>query len=345
MTTKKQKQRKLQGSKIIFLLCLFVVALGYGQTNLCPNFSFEQRDSCPQGFGQIQFCTGWSSYCDNMFTPDYLNSCSSSSTAGVPQSFLFYQPDHRNCSGYIGLVTKSGYPNEREQVGIQLSQQLTIGQKYYLSFYTVMGGGYDGTYYYENPSNNIGMRLSTVPYSSSNPAPIDNFAHLRSVSQISDTVNWVRVSGSIIADSAYNYLMLGNFFDDANTDTTTLNCGSCINNYSYYLIDDVCISTDSTLCNGGIDVLPCVASVEENSFENQFVFSPNPASDVVNILNNESFQPIDIDIYNSIGQQLYSVKDISSKIFQLNISSYDEGLLFIKITSQNNHLIYKLLKE
>ncbi len=333
----------------ILIICSLPFGKGWGWAvnaqNLVPNFSFEQYSTCPTTGDEVNLCTGWSKYCANMFSPDYYNSCSSSSAVGVPQSSLIYQQDHRNCSAYIGLVTwSSAFATDREIVGIQLSQPLTIGQKYFLSFYTVMAGSEDASFYYESPSNNIGMKLSTVSYSTSNPAHIDNFAHLRSVSVISDTANWVRISGSIIADSAYNYLILGNFYDDSNTDTTTLNCPSCINDYSYYLVDDVCISTDSALCNGGIDALPCNVSVEELDMIDQFVFYPNPANDFLNIQNN-FHSSFNINIYNTIGQQLYSEQNIIYNNLQLDISNYTNGLLFITITSNNNQFTYKLLKH
>ena len=313
--------------------------------NLVPNFSFEQKSSCPSTGDQVQFADGWSKYNQASSTPDYFNSCSSSSTMGVPQNYLFYQPDHRNCGAYVGLGTWDANGNDREHIGIQLTQPLVIGQKYYLSFYTVMGGSNDGTFFFESASNNIGMRLSTVVYNSTNPVPIDNFSHLRSVPVIIDTANWVRISGSIVADSAYNYLILGNFYDDANTDTTTLNCGNCQNSYSYYLVDDVCISMDSLLCNGGIDVLPCTVSIDENSFKNQINIYPNPATDYININNNNLQNPFNVTIYNTIGQMLYTKQNITSNNLQIDINSYNNGLLFIKIESTNQQFIYKLLKQ
>ena len=323
----------------------FACSLCNAQINLVPNFGFEEYDTCPNTWDEVNLATGWSKYCPSSYTPDYFNACASPSTVGVPKSLFCYQSDHRNCGAYMGLVTWGvAVPNERELIGIQLTQSLVIGQKYFLSFYTVMGGASDGTYYYDVPSNNIGMRLSTVAYSASNPVPIDNFSHLRSTTIITDTANWIRISGSIVADSAYQYLILGNFYDDANTDTISLTCPECFNAWGYYLIDDVCISTDSSLSNGGIDALPCVVSVEENILEHQFSFYPNPATDFVRIQNNFN-APFNLSVFNTLGQELYSKQNITSNNLQLDVNSYNAGLLFIKITSQNNQFTYKLLKQ
>jgi hypothetical protein len=310
--------------------------------NLVPNFGFEQYSTCPSTEDQVQFCDGWSKYSASSTTPDYYNDCSSSSTMGVPQNASFYQPDNRNCGAYMALYTWTNpIMNYREHIGVQLSQPLVIGQKYFLSFYTVLTTQDD----FSTPSNNIGMRLSTIPFNSTNPTPVDNFAHLRSVSIVTDTANWVRISGSIVADSAYNYLILGNFYDDANTDTLTQTCGTCQNVASYYLVDDVCVSTDSTLCNGGVDLLPCNVSVEEYGFENQINIYPNPANDLINITKEHEVKDINISIYNSLGQTLYTEKKINSNNKQIDIGSYNNGLLFIKIESDNNQFTYKLLKQ
>lgn len=327
-----------------FLLLFTLVFHGRGQVNIVPNFGFEQYSNCPTTGDQVQYCDGWSKYSNNISTPDYYNECSSSSSMGVPQSIFTYQPDHRGCGGYVGLVTWTSNPNEREHVGIQLSQPLVIGQKYYLSYYAVMAGSDDGSFYYESPSNNIGMRLSTVPFSSSTPTPIDNYAHLRSTSIISDTANWVRIFGSMIADSAYQYLVLGNFYDDTNTDTLTLSCGNCLNNYSYYFVDDVCISTDSVFCDGGIDVLPCNVSVEEVNLESYFTVYPNPVNDILFIQGKHNY-PYDIEIFNSIGQLVYHKEWINLNHYQVDLSEIDTGLLFVKISSDNNQVVYKILKQ
>lgn len=209
--------------------------------NLVPNYSFEDYNSCPTTGGQIQYCNGWSQYSIAGTTPDYYNACSLLNEMGVPLNIVLYQSANSG-EAYVGMATwVASDINEREQIGIKLTQPLVVGQTYYLSFYTVRGGFKDNS---DCPSNNVGMRLSTVSFSPSNPAPIDNFAHLYSNAIISDTANWVQVSGSIVADSTYQYLMLGNFFDDAHTDTLT----QTFNSGSYYLIDDVCVSADVNTC-------------------------------------------------------------------------------------------------
>lgn len=304
--------------------------------NLVPNYSFEMYDTCPNTGDQIQYAVGWSKYSDFISTPDYYNSCAASTAVGVPQSYFMYQPDRRGCNAYVGLVTWTTNPNEREHIGIQLSQALTIGQKYFISFYTVMGGtggSGDTTWYYESPSNNIGLRLSTVAFNSS-PAPIDNFAHLRSTTIITDTLNWMRISGSIIADSAYEYIVVGNFFDDINTNTVTLSCGNCLNNYSYYLVDDICVSTDSLLANGGMDAFPCTVGVGELNPVNELSVFPNPTSGLCTIdLNHEEIK--EVCVYDFLGKAILS-KEVSNNHVTIDLTEFPDGIYILRIITKDN---------
>jgi hypothetical protein len=245
----------------------------YGQVNLVPNFSFEEYTDCPLLDGQSYFASGWSKFSTQGSTPDYYNKCSETTEFGIPQSFICYQEDNRGCNAYIGLGTIVSSSFDREYVGTEINEPLVVGQKYFLSFYTVMGEYVINGNQYGMPSNNIGMLLSTISFSESNPTPTNNFSHLRSESIITDSVNWMRVSGSIVADSSYQYVVLGNFYNDLYTDTIHYNCLDCMNQASYYLIDDICISTDSLLCNGGIELLSCNLSVDKKKLKIKLAYS------------------------------------------------------------------------
>jgi hypothetical protein len=297
-----------------------------------PNFSFEQYDTCPNLENQVHYATGWSNY-RNSGTPDYYNVCSPTSF-GIPYSTFTHQDEHRNCNAYAALVTYARtIINYKEHIGIQLSLPLVIGQKYFISFYTVMSEFFLGGTQYGMPSNNIGIRLSTVNYTSSNGSPIDNFAHLRSFTIINDSVNWNRISGSIIADSAYEFLIIGNFFDDANTDTMHYACGSCLNYGSYYLVDDICVSTDSSLCNGGLDELPCLTSVNEIHSSNEISIFPNPTTSTLTLNSPTSYINTPFTIYNSLGEKVYQ-SIITSTHQQINLAAA-AGVYFLRVEGED----------
>jgi hypothetical protein len=326
------------------LLFSLAFSLAAQAQNLVPNYSFEQYDTCPNLGDQIQYATGWSKYSALITTPDYYNACSPSNQVGVPQNFWGYRTEHRGCSAFAGIATYSITAGYREVIGIRLSQPLIIGQQYFISFYTVFGEIHSGNFYSTMPSNNIGMRLSTVAYSPSNPVPIDNFAHLHSTAIISDSINWNLISGSIIADSAFDYLIIGNFYSDINTDTLNYNCPTCLNNFSYYYIDDVCVSTDSLLCNGGIAELPCVTSVNEISTSDGINLFPNPASENLTIESTVSFEKKYLTIYNAFGSEVLK-QNFSSERHSVDISGWAEGIYIAEIRNEKGIVRKQFIKK
>lgn len=330
--------------KRIFIFSFFLFAnFSFAQVNLVPNFSFEQYSTCPNAADQIQYANGWGKYSGNspfVTTPDYYNACSADSLMGVPKSFSCSQQDHRNCGAYVGLGTYCTCAADyREHIGILLSSPLVIGQKYFLSFYTVLGEYWLGTNLSGMPSNNIGLRLSTLPYSPSNPVPIDNFSHLRSSTIITDSVNWQRISGSIIADSAYQYLIVGNFYDDANTDTIQYSCGVCFNYGSFYLVDDICVSTDSLLANGGIDALPCTTSINEQTIGEEISIFPNTTASTIECVFPQSMNA-NVELYDVYGNKLRSISIQNSSSFELDLTNLSSGCYFLIITSVSDNKFF-----
>lgn len=326
---------------------LLLTSFFHCQTNLVPNFSFETYTNCPNTGDQIENSLGWSKYSQTTTTPDYYNACSSPSAMGVPKSYSCYQLEKRNCNSYVGLCTYAATSaNYREQIGIQLSQPLSIGQKYFISFYTVLGEYWAGANLYGMPSNNIGLRLSTASFNTSNPVPINNFSHLKSSTVIADSINWKLISGSIIADSAYNYVSVGNFYNDLNTTVTNYGCGYCLDLGCFYLIDDICISTDSLLCNGGISSLPCsFTGVNENEKSTKFSLYPNPVTDKLDILLDKKLN-FEIEIVDLVGKKYYFEKIFEKEKTQIEFSSAEAGIYFLRISDKEKsfHSLIKIIK-
>lgn len=312
--------------KIYFIILLIASTLNvFGQVNLVPNPSFEDYTNCPTGIGQTTYIIDWSAF---RGSPDYFNSCApTSSYYSVPGNAVGYQ-QAANGDAYTGIICFDNSIFSREIIANSLNTPLTIGQKYFISF-NVSNANDTSVVGYS--INKIGAKFSTVMQTNVN---IDNKAHIYTNSVISDTANWTRIAGSFVADSAYKYLMIGNFFDDENT--TVVN--NSIGFWAYYLVDDVCVSTDSLLC-----INPSI-SVEEKDINNQFTFYPNPVNDLLTITNC-SIIPFNLTIYNSIGQQLYSKQNIISNNIQVDISMYNLGILFLQINSKNKLFNYKLVKQ
>jgi len=298
--------------KYIFVF-IFASFLNRAQVNLVQNPSFENYSPCPFTLAQLSFATGWSSYSP---TPDYYNLCNGAGGVGVPSNGIGYQAASHGV-GYAGLIAfdKNGFV--RELIGSQLSQNLIVGQKYYASV-KVSLAEFQGPPVQYIPCDKIGIKFSTIPFSDSNPAPITNSAHVYSSSIISDTMSWTIVKGSFIADSTYQYIMVGNFFDDLNTDTIDRVNGV----KSYFFIDEVCVSTDSLNCDG-------FSSVKSSIPTFGYTIYPNPSANLLSIASEETSYLV--LLYNTIGKEL--MRKNGGRELELDVTGIPSGLFFLKIVS------------
>jgi len=290
--------------------------------NLVPNPSFEDTISCPNNYGEIFKAAGWESF---RFSPDYFHICNSN-VVGVPSNdFGFQLP--RTGNAYAGFISYRNYQFYREFLGIQLTQQLIVGQKYFISFYVSMA--VNDLNSIKIATDNLGVRFSTIQYTMNSPAPVDNYSQVFTNIIIQDTTNWIRISGDFVADSAYNYVGIGNYFTDSatnsiNTDTSTAS--------AYYFVEDICVSNDS---------LDCIAHINYVNINksNNFIIYPNPTKDKV-IVENISEEEVLIELYNSIGKLIIS-KNIGISCSNIDMSNYSRGVYYILIKSKRSSILLK----
>ncbi|HRP39805.1 MAG TPA: T9SS type A sorting domain-containing protein [Chitinophagales bacterium] len=294
-----------------------------------PNPSFEDTMACPASMDGVSNLVYWFSA---RYSPDYFNVCAEVETpyVSVPNNFAGHQIP-LDGHAYAGLIMYQISPppmvNYREIIATPLSQSLTVGLRYYVSAY-IVGTVSDVVHCF---ANNFGFRFASVRYSSIesdiNGVPIDNFSHIRTATIITDTADWVWVGGEFVADSAYQYLMLGNFYDAEHTDTA-----DCIDlpNYgkgAYYYIDKVCVSTDP-LENQPTNIIDTEKSTEH--------IYPNPARNILHIKNTQHYKSF--ILLNALGQKVKEDK-LSEEISSIDISDFSRGVYFLKI----NNLVTKIL--
>lgn len=219
------------------LFALLGTALGslVSAQNLVPNPSFETYSSCPNSSSQVNYATPWNTAQNS---PEYLNSCSASIYADVPTNYFGFQNANTG-QAYMGGLFYGSFAGSyladlREHLYVPLTSPLVVGQTYYLSFYVNL---VDNSEY---AINRMGMQFCSS-YNAS--FPLNNTAHLYSSSVIADKTNWVNVTGSMVATTAFNAVMVGNFFNDANTTVTFVGSSVDIGYNAYYFIDDVYVST------------------------------------------------------------------------------------------------------
>jgi hypothetical protein len=294
----------------------------HAQINLVPNPSFEDTVECPHFANQIDKAVGWYA---SRGSPDYFNECDwVGGATSIPANFQGYQYAHSGIaySGFIAYYLPA--PNQREYFTCQLLSALSIGKKYIVSFYISLGD-----VFFRLGCNKLGMLFSTTNYTFATPAPIGNFAQFYTDSIINDTLNWVKVSGSFIADSAYSYLTIGNFFDDTNTDTIYL--GQPVS-YAYYYIDDISVMEDTT------------TAVSEISLNDGVTIYPNPVHYYLKIKDKKNLL-LKVELFNSLGQVIISRTKNENEQLDLSVGSLSDGIFYLRIYYKNEKSTYhKLLK-
>jgi hypothetical protein len=322
---------------ICIVILIFLWMYVHPQSNLVPNPSFEDTvGSCVSSPNEILKARYWKDFSASV---DYYNSCSNPSQFGVPYNINGYQ---KAASGvaYVGFaacydtVAVGSLRNIREHFGAKLTQTLTIGQKYFVSLKVVPTE--NGCW----SCNKIGVKFTTFdtnfPQMTNNPLA-NNISQVYAIPVITDTINWTTIKGSFVADSAYTYIVVGNFFKDNVTQTA-----SCTTTGGYYLADDICVSTDSIYASTWTNI-----NESTNDFSSQNIkLYPQPASDILNIelisKPKEDFNRV--ATFNNLGQ-LIREEEITfiNRKASLNISDLGNGVYFITITNQNHESITKKL--
>jgi len=281
------------------LLCMCFILKVAAQPNLIPNPSFEESNYCPYTAGGINSVfTNWTRV---MGSVDYFHECGTNNQ-GVPQNWGGIQ-EARTGQGYIGLavcasplaVNNPFMANVREFVGVPLNQPLMVGVAYRVEFFISLS---DIMCY---AIRNMGAYLSQGQ-------PLDQIDHLLSRQPqlkyneeafLDNKTDWVRLSGNFTAQGGENFITIGNFDDDENTDTLAVPCNNSGQNQAYYYIDDV-------------SVIPVDSLVGMDDFEVPTMsIYPNPATEHFIIENARSGETL--ALYDIAGKRVFSTVLHSSK--------------------------------
>ncbi len=213
--------------------------------NLVPNGSFEEYTECPSFWNQLDRTVGWSRF---RGSPDYFHSCDTGPYASVPGNVVGYQMAATG-EAYAGAYLWCAFPGDsREHLGAMLTEPLIPGVPVSVSFkISPASGGF-----VENMKWSVqmaGLRFTVDPYLQLGNDPLAGDAALALTTAPSDTGLWYLVSGTYVPDSAYRYVVLGNFFDDSFLEPLLINPDAdypC----SYVYFDDVCVSYAAGFCDG-----------------------------------------------------------------------------------------------
>ncbi|MGZ5244986.1 MAG: hypothetical protein ACXWW0_13580, partial [Bacteroidia bacterium] len=230
----------MQGRLIVVLFLLLPGFSGLLAQNLVPNPGFEDFKTLP--------CS-WNISVDAF--PEYVSSwyVPSGTSTDIHSTLVdencWANPSNPNSTedckpgvqlprtGNVmaGLYTVVNTHLWHEYLQIKLSMPLIPGQRYCIQMYVSPAD------HATNTSNNIGMFFSPDPVSGKES--IIAQPQINSEETITDTEGWTLISGSYIAETAAEYLTIGNFFTDEETQQTPIINGPGCTDGAYFYIDDI----------------------------------------------------------------------------------------------------------
>ena len=321
-----------------FVLCLVPCAVPLAAQNLVPNSGFEEADTCTTMDFGVEGPLHWYS---TSGTPDYLQSCLPyGAVNGLPMNFVTYQEPFEGAS-CAGMLTywQNGSAEYREWIMAPLLEPLVVGQTYYSSFRA--NAAFGGNAEYPQiwlASDKVGMRFSTMaipPWNVGDPYSVPpNQAHILYPQILADTLGWTLVSGSFVADSAYQYVMIGQFFSNALTDTLHFADPNSVfpwYPYAYTLVDAVCVSASPEGCDLGQGVGEQLATGP--------VLFPNPAKDQLIV---GRCAGAEAQVLDAVGRMLWQGL-ITSDDWVLEVGSFARGAYVLRMAHRGQVESYKFV--
>ena len=260
----------------VIAISLFICAYTNvnAQVNLVKNPSFEQYNHCPHLPHEAMYANFWTAIIDTGWNPDisidsfetppagtclptYCNACDDSIAdpshfCTVPYSQSYYQYPRTG----IGMMYSRMYYDYstpgfsfgwQQYIQGRLYAPLVAGQSYCVTFYVVL---MENTAY---AINHLGAYLDDGTMDTTTDCGREQTTHTPQIVEttiINDTLNWVKIQGSFIANGTERLITIGNFYDTAHTAHVRVNPGGDV---ALYLVDDVSVIASNAHAYAGPD--------------------------------------------------------------------------------------------
>lgn len=307
---------------------LILARISYGQ-NLVLNHSFEDLTKCPDIYSFIYGAINDAEYWNipTIGTPDLFSPCNSNPLSlSVPENTFGYQHalDGQNYAGFY--VFNSGGSNIREYIQGELAVPLKKDKMYRASCYISLS------------DDNAEITIRTLGFHFSTTRIMSNDRFLDVQPQIVDDpgltnlyTDWIRVEGTFIAQGGEEFITIGNFSTDSESDTIAVgvidNPSLGSNRKSYFYIDNV-----------------SVEPVEEDIFKPELNFVNTVTRTSFRINYTEINPPsLNLELYNATGQLLRIVTFNES--IDVSMSNFESGIYYCRLIKNNEIVaVQKIVK-
>ena len=343
---------------LIYAIFFMTFCLCTKAQNLVPNYSFEQMIKCTTGDGEFNgYVADWVGQSGDMSSLSYYtHQCPSDSVGGGSVPYNYYEGFQYAHSGVsygsiatfvTGNPTDTTYPygptiysNNRDYMEAKLIDSLKTGTKYYVTFFVSLMnsswyscsdmGAYfsDSALVFNNTSAGL-VKSYLVPQVANDPKK----------QELSDTLNWMKITGNFIAKGREKYIIIGNFKNDSMSSIRYLGQPSASSGEAWYYVDDVIVSPDSNYA----DSIMGIAQLTVNS-EKVKVW-PNPSDGKFTVeVKSEKIKVKSIEVYNMLGEKIYSKIADSQQLMadspmEVNLKGQPEGLYLYRIISEKGELL------
>ena len=319
--------------KYTLFFILFLFTFSVHAQNIVPNYSFEEKDSCPTNLNGsfYKYSLGCVSWGEAAGSVDYFNACDTSATSlgsvnpivGVPDNIWGHQTAFEGFA-YTGIVTYDSELTSYREYLIDSIPALEMDTPYLVSIEVSLA---DSSRF---ATDGLGVLFTTygVPYCPSlGTIPNTPQVDYTSYGIITDTMNWTKLSGIFIPDSAYTTLTIGGFKNASNMHILGFNGNAHkLEPYnSYYYIDNVVV-----------EKLSATASIASISKDNDVNIYPNPMTDHSTLLfNNRNHQNTILSIFNAQGQIVQQINDIHSDRIIIERNGLPSGFYYYQLRNPN----------
>lgn len=315
----------LNRTKLLLLTLILLYSKGFSQ-NLVPNPSFE--DTVQLSNGNFDY-VNWK---DFIGTPDYFTSYAPVSRLLTPINNRGNQVPSDGVAYFGFFVYDSDRVDAREYLQVELNDTLIPDKDYRVQFKISLADSFRIAVDYKNIGVSFGYDIINARFDHTlKPLP-----HIRSDSSwdANDKTSWQQFDAVYTAKGGEKTMVIGNFKDDQNTDTTQLNQGGSFALFyttAYYYVDEVSVVQMDTV------------GLHEAELEKWMLIYPNPTKDHVHIQNKSEF-PANAALYNTKGQLIseFVVQNQATQMFSL--ANHPSGCYFFRTNHKSGESIVKLIK-
>jgi hypothetical protein len=223
----------------------------------------------------------------------------------------------------------------REYIGMTLSQPLQKDSMYYVSLYV-------------SKADSVSYATDINVYFAWNIPILDHYGAIDSVPQISSDnvitnhIGWTKIEGSFIAKGGERYLIIGNQYKDDKIKIQYINPFPTANGdtlyraFSYYNVDDVCISTKASECGVSVSNIETVFT----NYMTLYQLYPNPASERVFLRGKEN-ELCMLTWYNNTGEKVKQGEVQSGQ--SVDVSDLPKGTYIVQIQGKKGFTTQKML--